>query len=71
MARIAAEIRSHNSARIIDRPGGWKAVSRRREIQCLECAFPSLCEGSRGGGGDEKGAHEQRESFSVAFHKTK
>jgi hypothetical protein len=70
MARIAAEIRPYNGSHIIERPGGWKAVSRRREIQCLECAFPSLGEGSRSARGDEKGAHEQNERFSVAFHRT-
>src|SRR6185437_12872868 len=66
--RIGIEIGTHNCSQIIERRRGRKVVGRRWEIQWLECAFAGLGECSSAGSGDEKGAHQQRESFSVAFH---
>jgi hypothetical protein len=69
MAHVfAVKETSRNASQIIEcrgsAIGGW-----RRQGQCFKRAFSrrysrSLSEGSSGG--DEKGAHEERESFSVA-----
>src|SRR4029077_20740963 len=65
---VGANKLSQNGSQIIERDG--VAVSgRRREIQGLKRALPALGECSSGGGGDEKGRHQQTEDFSAASHK--